>query len=103
MATAAPKTVGFGSGQDPAMLEANQLYQEALAKLSQSLDTRKNRFFDPILLAAAQGFGAPTQTGSFGESLGIVAKNVGAAQEEELKQNQEIAQQRVGTSTGFQR
>ena len=98
MGTSTEKTVGFGAGQDPAMLEANRVYQDALARLSQSLDTRKNRFFDPILLAAAQGFGAPTQTGGFGESLGIVAKNVGAAQEEELKQNQEIAQQRVAAA-----
>ena len=98
MATAAPKTVGFGSGQDPAMVEANQLYQEALAKLSQSLDTRKNRFFDPVWLAAAQGFLAPTQTGGFGESLGNVAKNVSAAQEQEIKLQQEIAQQRVAAA-----
>jgi hypothetical protein len=98
MATAASKTVGFGSGQDPAMVEANQLYQEALAKLSQSLDTRKNRFFDPVWLAAAQGFLAPTQTGGFGESLGNVAKNVGAAQEQEMKLQQEIAQQRVAAA-----
>jgi hypothetical protein len=98
MATSKAATTGFGSGQDPAMLEANQLYQEALAKLSQSLDTRKNRFFDPTWLAAAQGFLAPTQTGGFGESLGNVAKNVGAAQEQEMKLQQEIAQQRVAAA-----
>ena len=96
--TSTPKTVGFGAGQDPAMLEANRVYQDALAKLSQSLDTRKNRYFDPVLLAAAQGFLAPNQTGSFGESLGIVAKNVGAAEEQEAKQQQEIAQQRVAAA-----
>ena len=98
MATSNVKPVGFGSGQDRSMIEANQLYQEALAKLSQSLDTRKNRFFDPVWLAAAQGFGAPTQTGGFGESLGNAAKNVSAAQEQELKQDQEIAQQRVAAA-----
>ena len=98
MGPSTEKTVGFGAGQDPAMLEANRVYQEALAKLTQSLDTRKNRFFDPVLLAAAQGFGAPTQTGSFGESLGIAAKNVGAAQEQETKLDQEIAQQRVAAA-----
>jgi len=98
MATSAEKTVGFAAGQNPDVLEANRVYQDALARLSQSLDTRKNRFFDPVLLAAAQGFGAPTQTGSFGESLGIVAKNVGAAQEQETKLEQEIAQQRVAAA-----
>lgn len=98
MATSTAKPTGFISGEDPATLEANRVYQDALARLSQSLDTRKNRFFDPVLLAAAQGFLAPNQTGSFGESLGIVAKNVGAAQEQQLKQDQEIAQQRVAAA-----
>jgi hypothetical protein len=92
------KTSGHVSGDNPATIEANRVYQDALAKLAQSLDTRKNRFFDPVWLAAAQGFGAPTSTGSFGESLGIAAKNVSAAQEQEAKQEQEIAQQRVAAA-----
>jgi hypothetical protein len=95
--TAAPKT-GYVSGESPETIEANRIYQEALAKLSQSLDTRKNRFFDPVWLAAAQGFGAPTQTGGFGESLGNAAKSISAAQEQEMKLEQEIAQQRVAAA-----
>ena len=98
MGTSSPKTTGYIAGEDPATLEANRVYQDALARLSQSLDTRKNRFFDPVWLAAAQGFLAPTQTGGFGESLGNVAKNVSAAQELDLKQEQEIAQQRVAAA-----
>lgn len=98
MATSTAKTTGYSSGEDPATIEANLIYQDALAKLSQSLDTRKNRFFDPVWLAAAQGFLAPTQTGGFGESLGNAAKGISAAQEQDLKQEQEIAQQRVAAA-----
>jgi len=98
MATSTAKTTGYSSGEDPATIEANLIYQDALAKLSQSLDTRKNRFFDPVWLAAAQGFLAPTQTGGFGESLGNAAKGISAAQEQDLKQQQEIEQQRVAVA-----
>ena len=98
MGTSTAKTTGYVSGEDPATVEANRVYQDALARLSQSLDTRKNRFFDPVWLAAAQGFGAPTQTGGFGESLGNAAKSISAAQELDLKQEQEIAQQRVAAA-----
>ena len=55
MGTSTAKTTGYVSGEDPATVEANRVYQDALARLSQSLDTRKNRFFDPVWLAAAQG------------------------------------------------
>ena len=98
MSTAPPKTTGYVSGEDPDTIEANRVYQDALARLSQSLDTRKNRFFDPVWLAAAQGFGAPTQTGGFGESLSNAAKSISAAQAEDIKQQQEIDQQRVAAA-----
>lgn len=98
MTTSTAKPTGYISGEDPATVEANRVYQDALARLSQSLDTRKNRFFDPVWLAAAQGFLAPTQTGGFGESLGNVAKNVSAAQAQDIKEEQEIDQQRVAAA-----
>ena len=98
MGTSTVKTTGYVSGEDPDTIEANRVYQDALARLSQSLDTRKNRFFDPVWLAAAQGFGAPTQTGGFGESLGNAAKSISAAQEQDIKQQQEIDQQRVAAA-----
>ena len=98
MATAPPKTTGYVSGEDPDTIEANRVYQDALARLSQSLDTRKNRFFDPVWLAAAQGFLAPTQTGGFGEALGNAAKSISAAQAEDLKQEQAINEQRVAAA-----
>ena len=40
--------------------EADVAYQKALADLTSALDTRKNRLFDPQLLAMSVGFGAPT-------------------------------------------
>jgi hypothetical protein len=91
-------SASYASGNDSETIEANRRYQEALAKLTESLDTRKNRFFDPVMLAAAQGFLAPTQTGGFGEALGNVAGKVGAAQELEIKREQDIAQQRVAAA-----
>jgi hypothetical protein len=98
MGTSTAKPTGYIAGEDPATVEANRVYQDALARLSQSLDTRKNRFFDPVMLAAAQGFLAPTQTGGFGEALGNVAKNVSAAQAEDIKQEQAINEQRVAAA-----
>ena len=86
MADKAPATpaVAYVPGTDAATVEANRVYQEALRKLNESLDLRKNRTFDPMLLAAAQGFLAPTKTGSFMESLGRVAGAVGEAQEKSI-------------------
>ena len=98
MPTSTVKTTGYVSGEDPDTIEANRVYQDALARLAQSLDTRKNKFFDPVWLAAAQGFLAPTQTGGFGEALGNAAKNISAAQAEDIKQQQEIDQQRVAAA-----
>ena len=84
----------FAPGQDPASLEANRAYQDALKKLTESLDQRKNRFFDPTYLAAAQGFLEPGSPDFF-ESLGRVAGNIGKAQEAGIKEDQAIAQQRL--------
>jgi hypothetical protein len=98
MAEAKTPSASYLPGDDPEAVEANKRYQEALTLLNQSLDTRKNRLFDPTMLAMAQGFLTPGQTGSFGESLGNVAKNVGVAQEAESKREQEIAQQRLAVA-----
>jgi hypothetical protein len=80
--------VQYLSGEDPEIIAANKRYQEAAARLSDSLNNRK-MLFDPTLLAMAEGFLAPTQTGSFGESLGKVAGKVGVAQEAE--KNRQLA------------
>jgi hypothetical protein len=99
MAEAKTPSASYLPGTDPDIVEANRRYQEALDTLTQSLDTRKNRLFDPVMLSMAQGFLAPTQTGSFGESLGNVAGKVGPAEAAAMKEQQDIAQQKLGVAT----
>lgn len=98
MAEAKTPSASYLPGEDPDTVEANRRYQEALTKLTESLDTRKNRFFDPTLLAAASGFLAPTQTGGFGESLGKAAANIGPAETAAQKEEQDILQQKLGVA-----
>jgi hypothetical protein len=87
---------GFLPGSDPDAMKANLDYQEALARMQEALDARKNRMFDPEMLALASGFLAPTQTGGFGESLGYAAKNMREAQMQQEKEEREIAQAQLG-------
>jgi len=65
---------------------ARQYMKDALAD-------RKGRI-DPSMLALAQGFLAPTKTGSFGESLGTAAGSYSKAQEAEADRNARLAQMR---------
>lgn len=76
--------------------ESQRKYQEALDRVTASLDARKNRLFDPTLLAMAEGFLTPTRTGSFGESLGIAAGKLRGAEEAKFKEEQELAQAQLG-------
>lgn len=57
-------------------------------ELEQALNNRR-QLFDPVMLAMAQGFLAPTKTGKFGEALGNVAAQVGPAQQAEEKRRLE--------------
>ena len=84
-------------------------YEVAKQKFEDMLAERENRLFDPTLLAMAQGFLAPTKTGSFGESLGNVAGAVAPVQQAEDKRAMdmarmrlEMAQQGVQTDIGLQ-
>lgn len=65
---------------------ARQYMKDALAD-------RKGRV-DPSMLALAQGFLAPTRTGSFGESLGTAAGGYSKAQEAEADRAARLAQMR---------
>lgn len=87
-------SASYVAGDDPETLEANRRYQEALQKLTASIDQRKNRLFDPVWLSAAQGFLAPGAPDFF-ESLGRVAGNVQQAQLGQEKEERDIAQQQL--------
>lgn len=84
----APISLGYGTS---AWSEYEAAQQEARDILAQ----RNNQLFDPMALAAAQGFLAPTKTGGFGESLGNVAGAVGQAQTAEEKRAMEMAKMRM--------
>lgn len=83
-------------GESEETRAANKMYQDALKKMVESLDARKNRMFDPTLLAMAQGFLTPGRTGSFAEALGQVAGNVRAAEAEQAKEEQAAAAAELG-------
>ena len=75
--------------------DAMQEYLDAQKNARDKYDERNNRLFDPTMLAMAQGFLAPTKTGSFGESLGNVAAAVGPAQAAEEKRTMDMAKMRL--------
>ena len=72
--------------------EAIQSAESALERLSKAYEARNKQFFDPQMLAMAEGFLAPTRSGSFGESLGNAANRLRLAQESQGKQEIESAQ-----------
>jgi hypothetical protein len=76
-------------GDNPKAIENAEA---ALERLSKALEARGNSFFDPQMLAMAEGFLAPTRSGSFGESLGNAANRLRLAQESQGKQEIESAQ-----------
>lgn len=59
-----------------------------------ALENRKGRV-DPTMLALAQGFLAPTRTGSFGESLGTAVGSYQQAQAREESRAAELAKMRL--------
>lgn len=65
-----------------------QELQRIQQELRGALQNRQ-QLFDPVLLAMAQGFLAPTKTGSFGESIANAAALVGPAQASAEKQRLE--------------
>lgn len=97
MAEAKTPSAQYLAGEDPEIAEANKRYQDAVARLSESLTNRK-MMFDPTLLAMAEGFLSPTQTGGFGESLGKAAGKVGAAQEMEDKRQLALGEREVAVA-----
>lgn len=83
-----------------AMGADTEAYQKAKAEVDAArqamvgaLQDRKGRI-DPQMLALAQGFLAPTRTGSFGESLGAAVGKYGEAQKGEEERAARMAQMR---------
>jgi hypothetical protein len=80
-------------GETPEELGAFERYRNAQKILSESYE-RRNQLFDPTLLAMAQGFLAPTKSGTFGEAIATTAEKVSAAQADEEKRAREAAAMR---------
>jgi len=80
-------------GDNPKAIEDSEA---ALERLSKALESRGGGMFDPQMLALAEGFLAPTRSGSFGESLGNAANRLRLAQEAQGKQELESAQANLG-------
>jgi hypothetical protein len=79
--------------------DQREAMNSALKRMRDSLDDRKNRLFDPVLMQTAAGFLKPTKTGSFGESLGYAAENAGVAAEREAafqRENQKLEMELLG-------
>jgi hypothetical protein len=70
-------------------------YNMALQQIKEALNARTSKPFNPTLMAMAQGFLTPTATGSFGESLGQVAKSVLSSQEQQQKEAMDVGQMRL--------
>jgi len=84
--------------------DQREALNNALLRMRESLDARKNRMFDPVLMQTAAGFLKPTKTGSFGESLGNAAENAGAASERQLltdAENQKLELELLGREQDF--
>ena len=74
----------------PEYIKAKADVDSAREQMESALTARKGGM-DMSMLALAQGFLAPTRTGSFGESLGTALGGYGAAQQAEDKRLQEMA------------
>ena len=75
---------------DAIAAERNKHYDDLL----KSLDSRKNRPFNPMLMKLAAGMLQPTKTGSFGESLGYAAAGMSEQAERDFAQQQQDAKLR---------
>lgn len=82
----------YGSNQE--YLAKKRAVDEARQAMEGALTERKGFRLDPSMLALAQGFLAPTRTGSFGESLGTAAGAYGQAQIQADARARELARMR---------
>jgi hypothetical protein len=86
--------------------DQREALNSALVRMRASLDNRRNRTFDPVLMQTAAGFLKPTKSGSFGESLGYAAENYGTASEKEMvldKETQKLEMELFGKEQELRR
>jgi hypothetical protein len=83
------------SGTSPEDEEYKADFKKSQSDLKAALSARENQLFDPVLLALAQGFAAPTKSGGFGESLGTAAGLASQAAIGQQKSAAENAQMRM--------
>ena len=95
--TAQPQQATSTSYHNRGMDIAEQAQQELLESLDRRKNPQKDSFLglDPKWLAVAQGFLAPTRTGSFGEALGNVAGNINKINETENDQKRKDLMMRM--------
>ena len=83
------------SGDEPEDEQYKADFRKSQADLKAALAARENQLFDPVLLALAQGFAAPTKSGGFGESLSSAAGLASQAAQGQQKSAMETAQMRM--------
>jgi hypothetical protein len=81
----APQVVSapLATGVEPYSNKYDKIFEDAQGKLQDLLSQKDT--FNPMGLAMSRGFFRPTKTGSFSESLGNVAEEVGNAQSQMQK------------------
>ena len=69
--------------------------EQQIKALQDSLERRSQLPFDPMMMSVAAGLLKPTQTGSFGESLGYAAENAVTAGEKERARRSELEKMKL--------
>ena len=68
----------------------SKLLNLQIEMLKANLESRMNPPFDPMLMRISAGFGKPTKTGSFGESLGYAAEGAADEAEKQVVRNAQV-------------
>jgi len=96
-ATAAAPTIPQPSEYEKAMAAYQKQKQELLATQQRLVESLEARVAGPseMMFALAAGFGKPTRTGSFGESLGYATEALGQHYNQQRQQMSDIAKMRA--------
>lgn len=75
--------------------EQSKLLNLQIEMLKANLESRMNPPFDPVLMRVSAGFGKPTKTGSFGESLGYASEGAADESDKQLARNAMVDKMRM--------